>query len=163
MSDGGRLRSRCRREAKRQCDGENEDSRHATCTLDRTRGPRLVRSSVHRQRRERPVARAARDRVCTSPLGDGRTHRAKSCSRDRERRSGSRNYGTGSTRLSVVCWISGSAFTPRIQASRPESSREVRLNPSGNCIWNVPRPSHHPHNQLPMRDLRKTGASHRTP
>ena len=45
---------------------------------------------------------------------------------------------------------------------RPRPSGQVRLNPSANCIWNVPRPSHHPHNRLPMRDLCKTGASHRT-
>ncbi len=113
---------------------------------------------------ERPVARVVpRYRVCTSPFSDGRTHRAESCSRERQRRRSSRTPATGSTRLSVVYWnqrLGVRAPHPRV---RQRSSRRVHLNPSGNCIWNVLRPSHHLHNRLPMGDLCKSRTSHRTP
>ena len=51
----------------------------------------------------------------------------------------------------------------QVPSRKPKASGAVRPNPSGNCIWNVPRPSHHPHNRLPMSDFCKIRASHRTP
>ena len=54
----------------------------------------------------------------------------------------------------VVCGLLDQRFAllpanPRVRPKGPKASGAVRLNPSGNCIWNVPRPSHHPHNRLP--------------
>ena len=120
--------------------------------------------SLHRRGQARPVARiVTRDRVCTSPLGDGHTHRAESCSRGARTAAGLTDPAEQAPHGRL--WSAGTAVLPSpresegpaesVRRSPSESERQLHME----CTTTI-APSY---NRLPMGDLCKTGASHRTP